>query len=396
MLRISKPRKQNMQSTNTPLALLEPGQSIHFGHSFVIVNVAGVKIALDIPTTTGYCSAPFSNLVIGGKAVLPFLKPLVDPNILPSSSDLAEDLDAILYSHLHSDHFNLHVLYSILQRNPRVKVYWPVGSINALRYRPKNISQFWKLAVKLLRQNRLVKPYMQGIQEYVSSTLLPELPPTTCEMDNGVLATIKNGVKVRAFRVRHPQPQLYIPTPFDPPGQHPVLGYEVIFNASDGQEKSIFLIGESGTDPNLLWEIWSKRRQTIGVFIPVADESTAFGIKWVKDAYIHASLQIVGLIERLVTEEATIHCLHQGLWYYSIDEQRVDIGRSMVRNRQRSRPFGDIEDMFLQARKHYSFSIGGIVAQSSLLNTISRLPEPANELVKINLVGHPFMVGRKD
>jgi hypothetical protein len=352
-------------------------------------------MALDPATETGYCAAPFSNLTSTAHTEIGFLKPLVNPKeVVPSASDLAKYVEVVLYSHLHSDHFNAALLIKMMRANPTMRVVWPAGSLNALRFRPKRpkgvSGRILEAATKVL----ITKDYVSGIHEYLHADAPPEIPAENLvELTNGASCILRENpiIEIRSFEVRHPRAQFYIRLPFEPVELPPVLGYEISYDEG-GTRKTVLLVGESGTDPELLWQIWTNRKHLTAVFVPVADEPTTRGLKWLKDAYHHASLQIIALSERLSGSKTTIHCLHQGLWYYTLDYPRVEAGRKIIEAQNEESPASleEVSGRLVESRRLRGFSLKAILAQVSLIKTIGRFSLTSFDKVRLHPIGQTF------
>lgn len=385
----------------TNLAGLMPGQAIHVGHSYVILNVAGVRIVLDPATDNGRCLAPFSNLTLSASAELEFLSPLVDPTtVVPSTDVLAQSVDVILCSHLHSDHFNARLLDKCLQINPKLHLVCPVGSRDFLRYRPYRPRPIWLKMLEYLGKIRFVNGYALGMKEYLVGGDPPKrVAESVIELASGEQYVLRKKpfVGVQAFEVRHPKPQMYVRMPFEPKELPPVLGYKVVYR-EQGAEKLILLAGEAATDSELLWQIWSARDRLVAMFVSIADEATVYGLKWVEDTYFHASLRLIGIAERLAGERTKIHCLHQGLWYYTLDERRVRVGREMIQESTPSQAatVEQIENAFENHRQALrERSIGNCMLTrfrelEALIRQISKLPLEPESKVRLHPVGCSF------
>jgi len=307
---------------------------------------------------------------------------------------LAKHIDVVLYSHLHSDHFNAALLVKMVRTNPAIRVVWPAGAFTFLRFRPNKLRGVSERILKAVSEASIAKDYVSGLNEFLSADISPEIPSeNSIELTGGECRVLQENplIEIRAFEVRHPRAQFYVRLPFEPVELPPVLGYEVLYDEGSVQ-KSVLLVGESGTDPELLWQIWTNREHLAAVFIPVADEPTTRGLKWLKDAYLHASLQIIALSERLSGSTTTIHCLHQGLWYYTLDYARIEAGRRIIEVQGEELPASprDVEKRLMESRRLRDFSLKAILAQVSLIKTIGRFSLASFDKVRLHPVGEVF------
>ncbi len=370
---------------------LKPSEAIHIGHSYAIINVAGVKIAIDPATDNGYCPLPFSNLIADEPKYSKQLKPLISPErLIPSAEDLARNVDIIIYSHLHSDHFNLFLLSKILDMNPSIKVMVPKGTKKIIFDQNKN-----KRGVSLLIfRTKFFQKNFEGIFQYLNSkTPIKVAQERICEIDDGLSIVSENKqLEISAFDVRHPRPQFYIRLPFEEKFLPPVLGYKFSYTENSEKRKIIY-VAESSTDPAVLWQIWNERNGLVGVFVPVADEKTTKGLKWFKDTYLHASLQIIGLSEILVNPTTSIHCLHQGLWYYTLDPKRVEISRIMTSG-NKIYSDSDVSRALAKSKANRHFSIKGFAHQNQAIKVIRNYVGAKYGNTVLTPIGEVFKMGK--
>lgn len=128
-----------LNTIETQIQGLKRGQAIFLGHSAVIANVAGVRIAFDISTLDGSMPSPFSNLIVGGTNTFSHLFPIVDTqSLIARPQVIANFLDVIIYSHLHSDHFSLNYISIVKATNPNIRILCPQNTKNYI----KGISHF--------------------------------------------------------------------------------------------------------------------------------------------------------------------------------------------------------------------------------------------------------------
>jgi hypothetical protein len=380
------------------LADLKLGEAIHVGHSYVILNIAGIKIALDSSTDDGYCISPFANLSLYGKSQLKHLSPIPDiKNCVPTAKDLAQNINIFLFSHLHPDHFNRTLLEKILDINQDIKVICPRGTNSVLAYKPKP-TKIAIIILETLQKLNIATDQVNGMLEYLNSTDDASIPSQHyIELDHGEANILSRNplVKIDAFELRHPKPQFYFRLPFESKELPPTLGYLITYE-EDGKQKKIMLVGESGNDPELLWQLWNNREELIAVFVPVADESTTKGFKWFKDAYMHASLLIIALAEQLTTSKASIHTLHQGLWYYVMNEDRIYTARKMLSSeKMATMSFQELESIMLESRKHRGLSIKSYLMFRKLIKAIGGLSLDSSGVAKLSTVGTIFKYGNK-
>lgn len=375
---------------------LKSGEAIHVGHSYVVLNISGIKIALDACTDNGYCISTFTNLLKNGKSYIRNLPPIINPQIsVPNSSDLAKSVDFVFYSHIHPDHFNRTLVEKVIGINNKIKIVCPYGTNTVLSHHPKQ-DRATKRFIKFLKNLNILRDQIDGILEYLESKGDNTIPSQNyIELSEGEEQIISQNpfIKVESFELRHPKPQLYVRLPFEPKKLPPTLGYLITYE-ENGYTKKVILVGETGNAPELLWQIWKNREELVAVFVPVADEATTKGLKWYKDTYVHASLLILSLAEQLTTDKCTIHALHQGLWYYSLDANRIKISRQMLDGKKFLKVSKlEFEDIMLKNRKYRHLSFRSYFYFEKLLSAIRSLSLAKTGQVKLSVVGSIFKFG---
>lgn len=378
------------------LNALNPGEAIHIGHSYVVLNVAGLRIALDPATETGACAAPFSNLTPTSRAQLPSYRPLIDPAQIPSAEALAANVEVVLYSHAHTDHFNAAVLAKLMAANPQLKVLWPAETPRLL-YAPRQaLSGFWRQALAWLDKLPWSDRVPDGVREFCA-TAPPRLRlADTRELADGESVILRESprVELRAFAVRHPRPLLWVQLPWEA-ATPPVLGYELLYD-DQGARRRLLLIGESSTDPEVLYRIWQAREELVGLFLPVDEWLKAPGVRWLYDLYFHASPQLLALAERLVGDRTTIHGLHHGLWLYALTAAEVELGRRLiVRGAGPQTDDTEVEARLTESRAAREFGWAAIRKLERLIETVSRYPRRGRDGVRLNPLGQAFRIGRE-
>lgn len=378
------------------LRALQPGEAIHIGHSFVVINVAGVRIALDPATETGTCAAPFSNLTPTARTQLRSYRALVTPDGIPSAVELAQAVDVVLYSHIHTDHFNAAVLEKLMAANASLHVYWPQETPRVLFAPRLQLSRLGQRALAWLNQFAWADHIPAGLREFCASA-----PPRlrlahTHEMADGGVQILSHAprIELRAFEVRHPRPLLWVRSPFEA-ATPPVLGYEIRYE-EQGTIKRILLIGETSTDPEVLYRIWQARQELVGLFVPVDEWLRLPGVRWLYDVYFHASPRLLALAERLVGERATIHGLHHGLWLYKLNAAQLELGRQAL-NQRGVRPANaeEVGARLAESRAARHFGLRALHRLERLVEAISGFAPQTVNKVRLNPLGLPFRFGRE-
>lgn len=385
-----------MTSIGERLQALQPGEAIHIGHSFLVLNVAGVRLALDPATETGACAAPFSNLTPTARAQLQSYRALIPPDGIPSAAEVAEAVDVVLYSHLHTDHFNAAVLEKLMQANAAVQVYWPPETPRVLFAPRRQLSRFWKRALNWLNQFSWADHIPAGLREFCATTPPRLRLANTHEVAEGqtYILRAEPRVELQAFEVRHPRPLLWVRSPFEA-ATPPVLGYEIRYE-EQGAMKRILLIGESSTDPEVLYRIWQARQELVGLFVPV-DEWLKWPVaRWLYDVYCHASPRFLALAERLVGEQTTVHGLHHGLWLYQLNAGELELGRRAIAQRTASAANAEeVGKRLAESRAARHFGWRALQKLERLTATIGRYAAGTSNKVRLNPLGLPFRFGRE-
>ena len=381
---------------NSPLADLEASHAIHFGHSYLVVNVAGLRLALDPATETGYLAAPFSNLTHTAATPLKSYQPLVDPaRLLPTAETLAPQIDAVLFSHLHADHFNAALLERMLRANPRLRVIWPAGAERLVSQPRPALRTCGRRLLAALNRCAWADNVPAAVQEYLETEPL-ELPAARVHAASagsvGVLRA-EPLVAVRAFEVRHPRPLLWVQLPWEA-ATPPVLGYEVLYEQA-GKLRSVLLVGESSTDPEVLYQIWAGRERLVSVFAPADAMPAVPGLNWLYDHYIHASPRLLALAERLAGGHTSLHGLHHGLWLYTLTEAAVEAERQRLQHRlpEPAAQPADLPAALWASRGARQLSLTGIRRFQALAAQLRELRPAAGPRIRFQPLGQAFALG---
>ncbi|MCS6909494.1 MAG: MBL fold metallo-hydrolase [Anaerolineales bacterium] len=378
------------------LRRLMPGEAVHIGHSFIVLNVAGVRLALDPATENGECAAPFSNLTLTARTRLLSYRPLVEPAHVPSAEQLAECVDVVLYSHTHADHFNAAVLAKMMAANPRLRVFWPAGTPRLLYAPRRRLSRVWNRLLAWLDTFTWADRVPAGLREF-SNAVPPRLRlANTRELADGQMVVLREAprIELHAFEVRHPRPLLWVRSPFEA-ATPPVLGYEIVFEA-EGARRRLLLVGETGADPEVLHRIWAAGDELVGLFLPVDERLRLPIIRALYEWYFHASPHFLALAERLAGDRATIHGLHHGLWLYTLNADDVAVGRRLLQ-RSRHAPRAaeaEVGARLAESRAARNFGLTAMRRLERLIDAISRYPQRANDKVRLNPLGQPFRFGQ--
>lgn len=378
------------------LRRLSPGEAVHIGHSFVVLNVAGVRLALDPATETGECAAPFSNLTFTARARLTSYRPLIEPAHIPSAEQLAGCVDVVLYSHTHTDHFNAAVLAKMMAANPNLRVLWPAGTPRLLYAPRRRLSRFWNRLLAWLDTFPWADRVPAGLREF-SNAAPPRLRlANTQEIADGQRVVLSENprLELHAFEVRHPRPLLWVRLPFEA-ATPPVLGYELVFDA-DGARRRLLLVGETGADPEVLHRIWMAGDELVGLFLPVDERLRLPMIRALYEWYCHASPHFLALAERLAGDRATIHGLHHGLWLYALNADEVAGGRRLLQRLSRA-PWTDEAEVgvrLAESRAARSFGLTAMRRLERLIDAIGRYPRHTPDKVRLNPLGQPFRFGQ--
>lgn len=343
------------------IAELKPGQAIHLGHSAVVINLAGVRIGLDLTTMDSWIPQAFANLTLGTKSRIEHLPPLHDTSMLvPRPEVLAKNLDILLYSHLHSDHFSLQFVAAAKKANPKLRIICPPNTRAYLT--DAAAARRDGLAMRLLRwlgprlgfQDRIA-----ALNAYIAEVLNPSAERTELvgqiqepEEDESILIRSgKTTLSISHFFVCHPSYQLYWQLPVESDRTPATVGYKVEF-VEGGKKQKAILIGESGTDPAVLAEIFNERDGLIFVCFPVTEQHSSTGLKRAEELAAHTSLRTLALVERLVLPGTKILPVHQGLWYFRLTEAQASLGSEalakLAASHRSALPFVDLAKVVRQ------------------------------------------------
>ncbi|MGQ0604644.1 MAG: hypothetical protein ACT4QE_23440 [Anaerolineales bacterium] len=387
-----------MRTLSERLHCLMPGEAIHIGHSYLVINIAGLRIALDPATEDGACAAPFSNLTATADTKLRSYRPLVNPaDHIPTAEELAAVVDVVVYSHLHADHFNVAILAKMMKANPRLRVLWPAGTTQLL-YAPRpQLGRAGRRGLRWLNQFGWTDNAAEGLREFYD-TAPPSLAlARTREVQQGDVCLARSfpRVEIHVFEVRHPRPLLYVQLPPEVVTP-PVVGYEIVYD-DGGVLKRILLVGECSTDPEVLQRIWSGRTQLQAAFLPADERMRPPLINELYELYVHATPQILALAERLAGDRATIHGLHHGLWLYALAHSEVEAGRRQLQPERIARHTSDdqITQRLAESCAARNFGIAPIRKLLALLETVSRYPLRTRDKVRLHPLGQPFRMGHE-
>ena len=292
--------------------------------------MAGIRIGFDITTLDGRMPSPFSNLIVGGTNTFSHLIPIIDTqSLIARPQVIANFLDVIIYSHLHSDHFSLSYISILKATNPNIRIICPQNTKNYI----KGISHFRKQIennpidkIRMFILNKLFEKYTVSVEQ-----LNIDIDQITSEEQQKVinfieeistLSSIKipgkeSDIIVSAFSTVHPAFQMYIKAPFElnsPPG---VLGYKITYKEFD-RDNIVMFVGEGASDPDTLGEIFYERNRLKIIFFPITEQIDSKGSQFIQEFAAHSSIRTLAIVERLVTKGTKIVPLHQGLWYFQV------------------------------------------------------------------------------
>lgn len=375
---------------------LAPGQAIHIGHSFLVINLGGVRIALDPATEDGRCAAPFSNLTLTGANFLRSYRPLVDPGQqVPAAEDLARCVDWVLYSHLHTDHFNVALLGRMLRANPALRVVWPAGTPRLLTHPRRTLSRAAQRVLAELNGLPWADNIPAALREFLESET-PALPlERTQEITPEAELTLhaEPRLSLRAFAVRHPRPLLWVRSPWEPAAP-PVLGYEVTM-ATAGAADTVLLVGETSTDPEVLYRIWAARDRLLSVFLPADEMPRLPALREWYDACVHASPRLLALAERLTGDQTSLHGLHHGLWLYTLRAADLTQARAALRSERSAPPAraAEVGAALLAGRRAPRSAWPAVQSLAELVQTLQRYRPEAEPRVSLPPLGRTFRLG---
>lgn len=333
------PANKKFSHIESLIAGLQPGEAIHLGHSAVIVNLAGVRVGLDIASTNGSVASPFANLTLESAATLKHLLPMHDvQSMLPQAEFLGKHLDVLLYSHLHSDHFSLAFIQAARKGNPRLRVVCPP---NTRRYLSDSADDKTDgIFMRFLKKpvvDYVLRTYDEALHAFraemqnpssIRQTLissLEELPPgQTLEFGKG-----KSVVELSSFFVCHPAYQAYVRLPIESAHVPAAVGYKIAFSAQGAERKAI-LVGETATEPAVFSLVFKERDGLALLCFPVTEQAQPGGTKFLEELVAHSGLRSLALLERLVADDTRIIPLHQGLWYFQLSDDDIVRGRDAL------------------------------------------------------------------
>lgn len=320
---------------------LQSGQAIFLGHSALIANISGLRVAFDLTTTDGKMPSPFSNLAISGSDTIPHLLPLVDTQTqIARPKEIASSLDMVVYSHLHTDHFSLGYIAALKGINPQIRIICPQNTkhylnnlSNSVMYSRQNIV----VRIKGILTRLLFGIYLNGVEDLTSdirrnSETREELINQIEEISTSFPIRIEKNdseILLSAFPTTHPAFQLYLKTPYETEPPPPVLGYKITYQDGDYQ-RSVLFIGEGASDPDTLFHIFQERERLGIAFIPITEQIESHGSQFLQEFAAHSSLRTLALIERIVLKHTVIMPLHQGLWYFNLTPQDIVKARAAL------------------------------------------------------------------
>ncbi len=336
---------------------LKPNTAIHLGHSSVVGNFGGLRVGLDLTSIDGTVPAPFSNLTLTSNKTQTFLIPLLDPqSMIARPSKIANHVDLLLYSHLHSDHFSLRYIEEAKRTNPKLRIICPPKTKDYLSRIPMRYKNGIRGKIGRWLTKKTYKLNAVGVIDFIKElrtnsenrkNLIESIEEI--ELSESITFVIDNyEIKISAFPVVHPTAQLYIKQSFEgePP---PPMGYKIEYREGDVWRTAI-LVGEAATDPKISEIIFAERNRLSVVFFPVTEQSETKGWKFVEEFTTHASLRNFALIERIVKKGTKIIPLHQGLWYFQATSQDFVDGRSallkLAQNPSSKLPFLELSKRF--------------------------------------------------
>lgn len=318
-------------SIETTIHELNSGEAVHLGHSAVIGNFGGIRVGFDLASIDGYVLAPFANLTLASNTIIPHLIPLIDKQSLPRPQIIAKDLDILIYSHLHPDHFSLPFIMAIRAINPNVKIICPPNTKNYLLPFPFNRKSnlISRIFLKILQDYQLkgIDDYLKELaenplqrEETIQSFI--ELPPS----ENLVIHHSKSKLQISSFQVVHPTYQFYFRMPFEVSPPPSSLGYKISYEENEKKSCAIF-IGEAATNLNTIAKIFDERDCLSVIFYPIIEQIDPKGLKVIEEFTAHSSSRALALIERIVREGTKIVPLHQGLWYFRVSTTHITNAR---------------------------------------------------------------------
>jgi len=352
MIEIGCTSVKKLNKIETIISSLKPGEAIHLGHSSVVGNFGGVRVGLDLTTTDGWIPAPFSNLILGNSTRISHLLPLIDVEQMVARPHIAKYLDVILYSHLHPDHFSLDFVAQAKAANPKLRVISPVGTKEYIYHLEESVHFKENIVSKLFMfpYRKIIEPLKHETEEQKSArrrivNQIEEISPKS-----GIVIENKGiSIFLTASEAIHPSYQFYLRTSYESVVPPPVTYYRLDYLESE-HKNCAFLIGETAIDPELFFDIFNKRGELKIVFLPITEQSSPKGMKFVEGYFAHQSLLALSLIERIVTKGTKLVLLHQGLWYFELTSKDIDHARLSLEkfsSRKAALPFVDLTREFL-------------------------------------------------
>lgn len=364
---------------------LKPNQAIHLGHSMVIGNFGGITIGFDLSTQDGMIPAPFSNLALSRTKTISHLLPLPETtNLIAKASEVANHLDVLIYSHLHSDHFSLDYVAEAIKANPKIKIICPPNTKSYLEYtgQDKTINSPNPILKPLV--NWLQRRNKDGINELledikINITQRKRIIDRIEEVSLSSTITITKGkqsITIKAFPTVHPAFQFYIRMPFEYSPPPLVVGYNVIYEDTSSQRHAIF-IGEGASDAFTLSKVFYERNQLSIVFLQITEDTEINIRKFIEEFMAHSCIMTLAIVERIVTEKTKIVPLHQGFWYFRLapgDIVKAREALNIYRGRKiRKLPFVDLSKKFIDIVGEKAYREIGTGFYSDLSNILKSI-----------------------
>lgn len=335
-----------------------PANTARFlGHSALVLDMGGVRVAFDVCSRDGRLKEPFANL-IPGCDVYSGLEPVAAGLAHPDPAALAAQVDCVCFSHLHPDHFDVDYLRDMLAAAPGLQVIVPPGTRRLLSKPVRRVIPWWW---SLLPRPRTVRRELLGCREQDASAeqAVRELLARCVEAVADEPVTVSapgSSILLTPVSVPHPGGQLYVATPAERRSGVSVVGYRLEARQADARLVA-FVIGESATDPLMIGRI---RRETgpVNVFLPITDQVHPRGLKGVEEYVAHASAGAFATSARLLPPGSRVAPLHQGIWYFKVDEairgvepEAVPVGPSAGGNGALPAASSDFWRLCMTARK---------------------------------------------
>lgn len=365
----------------TAIRNLEIGQSIFLGHSSVIANVSGIRVGFDLSTKDGKMNSPFFNFVISDSDNnVSHLIPLIDThNLVPRPHEIADALDLVIYTHLHSDHFSLKCIAELREVNPQIRIICPPNTKKYLSDMSKLAAlpqKRWFNKIKIYLAKNIVDIKRFAHEITIDSKKRDKLISSIDEISSKepITITVRNcTLTLSAFPTTHPAYQLYFQSPLEPDFPPPVLGYKLAYQNTDFQNSLIF-IGESASDPELLSHVFNERENLSILFFPITEQIESTGGQFIQEFMFHSSLRTLALVEKIVSKNTKIVPLHQGLWYFRLTSPDIVKARESLEKLASKKslplPFVSLSREFQSINKNSHLNKSLVIPQKIYVSSI--------------------------